>query len=64
VVRTVDWIEGYNSSADFNLNPNHVNAATKQASLQIMSIPHHHATHKLKFLQNVPVSLPICEIKI
>jgi hypothetical protein len=38
-----------NSSADFNPNHNHVNAASKQASLQITSCQHHHATPKQNY---------------
>jgi hypothetical protein len=41
----------------FNPNHNHVNAASKQASLQTTSRPHHHATPKQNY------SMPICEIK-
>ncbi len=49
-VRTVDlhWGEWLNSSADFNPNHNHVNAAPTQASLQTTLRPHHHATSKQK----------------
>jgi hypothetical protein len=44
-VPTVDphWGEWQNSSADFNPNNNHVNAAPKQARLQTTSRPQHHA---------------------
>jgi hypothetical protein len=44
-VRIVDlhWEEWLNSFADFNPNHSHVNAAPKQACLQITSGPHHHA---------------------
>ncbi len=66
-VRTVDlhWGEWLNSSADFNPNHNHVNAAPTQASLQTTSRPHHHATPKQNLLYiNVLVSIPIYEIKI
>jgi hypothetical protein len=53
-----------NSSADFNPNHNHVNAAPKQASFQTTSRPHHHATYKQNYCMfNVLVSLQICEIK-
>jgi hypothetical protein len=47
-VRTADthWGEWHKSSADFNPNHNHDNAAPKQASLQTTSRPHHHATPK------------------
>ncbi len=44
------WGEGYNFLVDFNPNHNHVNAAPKQASLQTMSRPHHHAIPKQKLL--------------
>ncbi len=49
--RTVDlhWGEWLNSSADFNPNHNHVNAAPTQASLQTTSRPHHHATPKQNY---------------
>ncbi len=42
------------------------NADPKQASLQTTSRPHHHATPEQKnyCMQNVFVSIPICEIKI
>jgi hypothetical protein len=65
-VRTVDpqWGEWLKSSADFNPNHYHVNAASKQTSLPTTSRPHHHATSKQKYcMLNVLVSLQICEIK-
>jgi hypothetical protein len=65
-VRTVDPHSGdwlLNSSAGFNSNHNHVNAAAKQASRQTTSRPHQHATPKSLYTkQCVPVSIPICEI--
>ncbi len=66
-VRTVDlhWGgEWLNSSADFNPNQNHVNAAPihKPASRQL---PHHKATPKQNYCKiNVLISILICEIKI
>ncbi len=50
-VRNVDihWEEWLNSSADFNPNHKHVKAASKEASLQTTSRPHHHATPKQNY---------------
>jgi hypothetical protein len=65
-VLTVDphWGVWLKYSADFNPNHNHVNAAPNQTSLQTTSRPHHHATSKQNYcIQNVLVSLQICEIK-
>jgi hypothetical protein len=58
-VRNVDlhWGKWLNSSADFNPNLNHVNAAPKQASLQTTSRPHHHATPKQHYLSGIPTVL-------
>ncbi len=66
-VRTVDlhWGEWLNSSADYNPNHNHVNAAPTKACLQATSRQHHHASPKQNYcIINVFVSIPICEIKI
>jgi hypothetical protein len=54
-VRTVDpqWGEWHNSSADFNPNNNHVNAAPKQASFQATSLLHQRATPKQNYCKKV-----------